>query len=94
VLETGLIFTKMINHDGKTVLPSMATFQAAAASADFSKVQNVYLILTDQPGAENWPIIAATYMLLCKGAPATQNLRVLTFLDWALDLPLGVVRSR
>jgi phosphate transport system substrate-binding protein len=31
VLETGLVFTKMLNHEGKTVLPSMATFQAAAA---------------------------------------------------------------
>jgi phosphate transport system substrate-binding protein len=84
VLETGLVFTRMLNHDGKTVLPSMATFQAAAASADFSKAQDFYLILTDQPGSESWPIIAATYMLMRKDAPGAQSLKVMKFLDWAL----------
>jgi phosphate transport system substrate-binding protein len=66
------------------VLPSMATFQAAAANADFSKVQDFYLILTDQPGSESWPIVAATYMLMRKDAAGAQNLKVLKFLDWAL----------
>ncbi len=84
VLETGLVFTKMLNHDGKVVLPTMATFQAAAVNADFSKVPDFYLILTDQPGSESWPIIAATYMLMRRAAPAAQNLKVLKFLDWAL----------
>ncbi len=37
----------------------MAAFQAAAANADFSKVQDFYLILTNQPGAASWPITAA-----------------------------------
>ncbi len=48
----------------------MDAFQAAAANADFTKVQDFYLILTDQPGDKSWPITAATYMLLRKDYPA------------------------
>jgi phosphate transport system substrate-binding protein len=62
----------------------MDAFQAAAANADFTKVQDFYLILTDQPGDKSWPITAATYMLLRKDSPADQNNLILKFLDWAL----------
>lgn len=51
------------NKDGKTVAPTMAAFQAAAIHADFSKVKDFYLILTDQPGPESWPITAAPAIL-------------------------------
>jgi phosphate transport system substrate-binding protein len=62
----------------------MEAFQAAAGNADFTKVQDFYLILTDQPGDKSWPITAATYMLLRKDSAADQNKLVLKFLDWAL----------
>jgi phosphate transport system substrate-binding protein len=62
----------------------MEAFQAAAGNADFTKVQDFYLILTDQPGDKSWPITAATYMLLRKDSPPDQNKLVLKFLDWAL----------
>jgi phosphate transport system substrate-binding protein len=82
--ENNLTYTDMVNKDGKHVGPTMAAFQAAAANADFSKVQNFYLILTDQPGAASWPITAATYMLMRKDYDPAQNKMVLQFLDWAL----------
>jgi phosphate transport system substrate-binding protein len=84
VIENHLVYTSMINNAGKQVAPTMEAFQAAAANADFSKVQNFYLILTDQPGDKSWPITAATYMLLRKDSPADQNRLVLKFLNWAL----------
>jgi phosphate transport system substrate-binding protein len=84
VMENHLVYTDMVNKAGKRLAPTMGAFQAAAANADFSKVQNFYLILTDQPGAKSWPITAATYMLLRKDTPADQNKLALTFLDWAL----------
>jgi phosphate transport system substrate-binding protein len=62
----------------------MDAFQAAAGNADFTKVQDFYLILTNQPGDKSWPITAATYMLLRKDSPADQNNLILKFLDWAL----------
>lgn len=83
-MQNHLPFMGMVNHDGKKVQPTMAAFQAAASHADFSKVQNFYLILTDQPGAASWPITAATYMLMRPDYPAAKNHAVLQFLDWSL----------
>jgi phosphate transport system substrate-binding protein len=84
VIENKLIYTDMVNRAGKHVAPTMDAFQAAAANADFTKVKDFYLILTDQPGDKSWPITAATYMLLRKDSAADQNHLALTFLDWAL----------
>jgi phosphate transport system substrate-binding protein len=84
VVENHLTYTKMVNKAGKTLEPTMGAFQTAAANADFSKVQDFYLILTDQPGDKSWPITAATYMLMRKDYPAARNGDVLKFLDWCL----------
>jgi len=84
VMENHLTYTRMVNKAGKVLAPTMDSFQAAAANADFSKVQDFYLILTDQPGEKSWPITAATYMLMRKDYPAEQNEPVLKFLDWCL----------
>jgi len=83
-MQNNLIYMDMINRDGKRVKPTMESFQSAAAHADFSNVQDFYLILTDQPGAQSWPITAATYMLMRKDYDAAKNKEVLKFLDWCL----------
>lgn len=82
--QNNLTYTDMLNRDGKRVAPTMETFQSAAANADFSKVQDFYLILTDQPGAKSWPIVAATYMLMRNDYPADKNRMILKFLDYGL----------
>jgi phosphate transport system substrate-binding protein len=82
--QNNMTFTKLVNHDGKTVAPELKTFQAAAAGADFGKVQDFYLILTDQSGADVWPISAGTYMLMRKDYPVAQNTDVLKFFNWFL----------
>ena len=83
-MQSKLVWTDMINAAGKRVQPSMEAFQSAAANADFTKVQDFYEILTNQPGATSWPITAATYMLMRSDYPADKNKAVLKFLDWAL----------
>jgi phosphate transport system substrate-binding protein len=82
--QSSLVYTDMINAAGQRVKPTMEAFQSAAANADFSKVQDFYLILTNQPGAKSWPITAATYMLMRSDYPAAKNKAVLQFLDYAL----------
>src|SRR6476619_6054916 len=74
----------MINKDGKTVAPSAASFQAAAASADWEKADGFYVILTDEPGAGSWPIAGATFILIHK-QPADQAAaaEALKFFNWA-----------
>ncbi|MGB6730622.1 MAG: phosphate ABC transporter substrate-binding protein PstS [Xanthobacteraceae bacterium] len=83
-MENKLVYTDLVNRSGTRITPTMDAFQAAAANADFTKVQDFYLILTDQPGDKSWPITAATYMLLRKDTAPDQNHLALKFLDWAL----------
>ena len=82
--QSNLVYTDVINAAGQRVGLALWTFQAAATNVDFSKVQDFYLILTDQPGDKSWPITAATYMLMRTDYPANQNEPVLKFLDWCL----------
>ncbi len=84
--QNKLTFTKMVNHDGKTVSPTVPAFQAAAANADWAHAPGFYQILTDQPGADSWPITATTFVLVYKQpkdeAATTEALK---FFAWALD---------
>jgi phosphate transport system substrate-binding protein len=64
--QNKLVYTKMVNKDGKTVEPTMASFQAAAGNADWAHAPGYYVILTDQPGAASWPIVASTFILMYK----------------------------
>src|SRR3546814_19227439 len=74
----------MINKDGKTVAPSSETFAAAAANADWAKSKNFYLILANQPGADSWPMTAATFSIMYnKAAKTADSLNDLKFLDSA-----------
>src|SRR5579862_1727923 len=83
-LQNKLIYTKMQNKDGKTVSPTAAAFQAAAANADWNSVPGYGVILANQPGAESWPMTAATFILIPKQpqdtAAATEALK---FFAWA-----------
>jgi len=71
------------NKDGKFVAPTMAAFSAAASNADWSKVQNFAIDLNDQPGAESWPIVSATFVLLpTDPKDEKQSAAVKKFFDW------------
>ena len=82
--QNKLTTVSMINKDGKTVAPNSESFQAAAASADWEKTDGFYIILTDQTGANSWPIAGATFILIHKQpqdpAAATEALK---FFAWA-----------
>jgi phosphate transport system substrate-binding protein len=83
-LQNKMTYTKMINKDGKTVAPSAETFAAAAANADWANARNFYLILANQPGADSWPMTAATFIVMYKKpVNAGDSLTALKFFDWA-----------
>ena len=83
-LQNNLVYTRMVNKDGKTVSPTSEAFQAAAANADWNSVPGYGVILANQPGAASWPMTAATFILIHKQpqdpAAATEALR---FFAWA-----------
>ena len=64
--QNKMAYAKMINKDGKTVGPTSETFQVAAANADWNAVPGYGVILSDQPGAQSWPMTAATFILIHK----------------------------
>ncbi len=82
--QNKLTYTKMINAAGKTVAPSLDSFNAAAANADFANAKDFNLIITNQPGDASWPIAASTWVLI-HTAPddAAAAGEALKFFDWA-----------
>jgi phosphate transport system substrate-binding protein len=82
--QNKLTYTNMKNHDGKVVQPTSPSFQAAAANAVWANAPGFYQILTDEPGAESWPITAATFILMPKQPQdPTAAKEALKFFDWA-----------
>jgi phosphate transport system substrate-binding protein len=83
-LQNKMVHSKLINHDGAALEPSSKVFQAAVASADWKSAPGFYLILTDQPGKESWPITGATFILMHKQPEHPERAKeVLKFFDWA-----------
>jgi phosphate transport system substrate-binding protein len=84
--QNHLTTAMMRNADGKFVAPTMAAFEASAASADWTKVQNFAIDLNDQPGAESWPIESATFVLLpTDPKDEKQSTAVKKFFDWGFS---------
>jgi phosphate transport system substrate-binding protein len=84
--QNHLTTAMMRNADGKFVAPTMAAFEASAASADWTKVQNFAIDLNDQPGAESWPIESATFVLLpTDPKDQKQSIAVKKFFDWGFS---------
>lgn len=83
-LQNKLVYTKLVNKDGKTVAPTSEAFQAAAANADWNSVPGYGVILANQAGAESWPMTAATFILIPKQPPdAAAAAEALKFFAWA-----------
>jgi phosphate transport system substrate-binding protein len=84
--QNKLVFGAVINKAGKTVQPTIAAFQAAAANADWAKTPGYHVILTDQPGDQSWPITGATFILMHK-QPADKAAagEAIKFFTWAFE---------
>jgi phosphate transport system substrate-binding protein len=82
--QNKLTHAAMVNKAGKTVQPTIAAFQAAAANADWANAPGYYVILTDQPGEQSWPITAATFILMHKDpADKAAASEAIKFFKWA-----------
>ncbi len=82
-VENNLAWTQMQNRAGAFVKPTVATFAAAAASADWKGAPGFYMVLTNQPGAESWPITGASFILIHKDQKTAGTARAMfKFFDW------------
>jgi len=84
VKQNKLNFAKLVNKAGRATAPDAKSFQAAAANADWSGTPGFAVILTQQAGADAWPIAGATFILMHKqpGDPAAAA-EALKFFAWA-----------
>ncbi len=83
-LQNKMAYTSVQNSAGKFVQPSADSFQAAAASADWKNAKDFYLVITNAPGENSWPITATNFILVYKqpkNGAATQS--ALDFFTWA-----------
>jgi phosphate transport system substrate-binding protein len=86
VLQNKLTYGLVQNKAGKYVKPDAASFQAAAAGADWAKAQDFYLIMTDSPAPYAYPIAATAFVLMHKDAKSAARSRAtLEFFRWALE---------
>ena len=82
-LQNRMSHVRLRNRAGRYVEPSIGSFQAAAAGADWSHAEGFYLVLTDQPGEATWPICGATFVLVHERPRRPERAReVLRFFDW------------
>jgi len=82
-LQNKLTHTLLQNRDGSFVAPTSDSFQAAAASADWKNAPGFYMVLTDQPGKNSWPITGASFILVHKEQKDAATIKeVLSFFSW------------
>jgi len=82
--QNHLSTAKLTNKDGKVLAPTIASFTAAARSADLEAAPGFGVILTNESGPDSWPMTSATFVLVHKqpSDPAAAA-EVLRFFNWA-----------
>ncbi len=82
--QNKLTTVQLRNKAGHFVAPTMAAFTEAANAGDWKNAPNYAVNLIDTAGAEAWPIVSATFILLPKDPkdPA-RSANVIKFFDFA-----------
>ena len=84
--QNHLVTASLKNRDGKFVAPTLESFAAAAAAADWAGAKNFAVDLNNEPGATSWPIVSATFVLLpTNPKDKAQSDAVTKFFDWSFS---------
>jgi len=82
-LQNKMSHVQLRNRAGRFVDPTIQSFQAAAASADWKSAPGYYLVLTDQPGDTSWPITGASFILVRRAQEKPRQAEIMfSFFDW------------
>jgi phosphate transport system substrate-binding protein len=86
VIQNKMTYALVRNAAGKYVAPNAKSFQAAAATADWSHAKDFDLVMTNAPGAAAYPITATTFVLMHKQPKnAGSSASARKFFTWALE---------
>ena len=82
--QNRLTTVQLRNRSGNFVKPDMQAFRSAASSADWETARNFAVDLIDTEGAQCWPIVSPTFILLPTNPTDLDKSRnVMRFFDWA-----------
>ena len=85
-LQNKMTYAAVQNAAGQFVQPTLASFQAAAASADWKNAKDFHLVITNAPGENSWPITASVFILVYKQPKDSAGTRAaLDFFKWAYE---------
>jgi phosphate transport system substrate-binding protein len=85
-VQNKLAYGLVQNRAGRFVQPSAETFQAAAAGADWGASKDFFLIMTDAPGENAFPITATAFVIMHKQPKNMSRSKVaMDFFKWALE---------
>jgi phosphate transport system substrate-binding protein len=85
-LQNKMTYGAVQNAAGQFVQPNAASFQAAAASADWKNAKDFFLVITNAPGENSWPIAASVFVMIYKQPKDVARTKsTLDFFQWALE---------
>ena len=84
-LQNKMTYASLKNKAGNFVEPSLESFQAAAASADWS-APDFFEVITDASGKDSWPVAASVFVIMYKEPKdAAASKQALEFFKYALE---------
>ncbi len=85
-LQNHIGYALMKNAAGKVVKPTIATFQAAADTADWKDAKDFNLVMTNAPGDTAWPITATSWVIMYKQPKDVAHSKVaFDFFKWSYE---------
>lgn len=86
VVQNKMNYGVLQNAAGKYIAPSPAAFQAAASTANWAAAKDFYLVMTNAPGPNAYPITATTFVILYKQPKdAARSAAAMKYFRWALE---------
>ncbi|HIE59945.1 MAG TPA: phosphate ABC transporter substrate-binding protein PstS [Persephonella sp.] len=82
--QNKLSYTLLKNPAGNFVAPSIKSFKAAGATANFDPKKHFYLWMVNAPGKDAWPIAGASFILEAR-EKTNVNKKVNKFFKWAFE---------
>lgn len=85
-VKNKLAYGLVQNKAGRFVQPGAETFQAAAAHADWNSAKDFFLILTDAPGENAYPVTATAFIIMYKQPKDFRRAKLARdFFRWSLE---------
>ena len=90
--NNGIAMASVENRAGNYIMPTLKSFQLAAAKASLDPKKDFYSIIADPKGADSYPMVAATFILLPSEKPEI-NKNVTKFFDWCYKDGQDIAKS-